>query len=221
MEGYPFALTPRIEGILSVLDAEDQMCEIGADQAPFAIGFALRFAKGCWASEYGAGPFEALRKSVASRGMESRIHIYRGNGLEHLPPEVDTAVICGMGGLTIAGILESLDDHPTLRKLVLEPQSEPEKVRRLILEKGWTLQKDFYVPERGRAYPVLVAFKGSLPEEPYSDDELIYGRLPLKAKDPVLRDSLRRALQSLGKAGDNSKALAKAEKIKTVLSLLD
>lgn len=188
--------TPRLDGILSLLDSNDALCEIGADRAPIAVAFALKFNMPCFASEYGEGPFSALKDSIASKGLENLITTYQAEGLNYLPDAVNTICVCGMGGVTIGDILkENPHALKKLKKLILEPQSEAEEARKTVLGLGFKIIKDFYVVERHRLYPVILAVPGN--DKPYERFELEYGRLTFENHDPNLYKLLEKQLQSL------------------------
>lgn len=89
----------------------------------------------------------------------------------------DQALIAGMGGEEIAGIISRSKFLPDI--LVLQPMKNTKKVRELLLEKGYKLEKDYVFYVGRKYYDLIVAVKG---EDFYTDEELKFGRTNLKEK---------------------------------------
>ena len=183
----------RLETILSFIPSECTPVEIGADRAPVALGFAKVTGRTCYASEVSKGPYEALITSVRDAGMSHLVKTYMADGLDNLPLDVDTAIICGMGGFTIERILDKAETRG-LKLLVLEPQSHPERVRHKLLEKHFFPYREQYVIESGRIYPVIAARQRGK-EKDLDEVEMLFGRYPLQNRDPLLRELLMRLAQ--------------------------
>lgn len=190
--------TPRIRAVLNLIDAGMTPVEIGADRAPFALAFAQRFERPCFASEVAEGPFRALESSVDSAGMSALISIYKADGLASFPASADTALLCGMGGLTIAKILERASGIPQLKTIIIEPQSHFAEARRALLSAGFCIDADSYVDEANRFYPVIRAHRGPC-EPPYISLEESFGRLALTSRDPLLKAHLERTIEILSR----------------------
>ena len=81
-----------------------------------------------------------------------------GEGLEPIQPgEVEVAVVAGMGGETMARILDrSPGVVRTLDRLVLQPQQRVETLRTFLAAGGFTVLEERSTIDRGRTYTVLV-----------------------------------------------------------------
>ena len=110
-------------------------------------------------------------------------------------------VIAGMGGpLTVKILAEGKDRLSPETVLVLEPQSDKEKVRRWLEEEGFLQEKEVYLEEEGKVYSVLLAVKSSEKQEKLTPAQLAFGPYALAAKDPVLKEALierRRLIRNL------------------------
>jgi hypothetical protein len=108
------------------------------------------------ATEVAAGPGEEAARLLAGEG---RIELRRGWGLAPLKPgEARVLVLAGMGGPTIAGVLErGAAVAGAARRLVLQPQNRPAEVRRWLLTHGFVLEAEELVEEGGHFYPILAA----------------------------------------------------------------
>lgn len=211
--------TPRIRAVLNLVEVGMTPVEIGADRAPFAIAFFRRFQRSCFASEVAEGPFRALEKSIESSGLSDQITIYKADGLASFPAGADTALLCGMGGLTIAKILAKAQDIPQLKTIIIEPQSHFAEARHALLKAGFTIDADSYVDEANRFYPVIRGRRGPL-DAPYSPLEEKFGRLALQAADPLLKAHLERIVAVLShdlKESNNQTSLQRLESAKTAL----
>ncbi len=99
-----------------------------------------------------------LRPGPAARARERLGECRVGEGLEPIAPgEVDVAVIAGMGGNTIADILErSPEVVRSLRLLVLQPMQRIDQLRTALDRAGHRVERELEATDRGRRYTVLV-----------------------------------------------------------------
>lgn len=202
--------------ISSFIDGDDVVTDIGADHGYMAMFLAGKFSKKVYATEYGKGPFYKLIDNVERLEYQNLVECYQADGLDGLRNDCNALIIAGMGGKTIS---EMLARRPTslsnIRKLVLEPQSEAFLVRDFINQNGFVIAQDFYVMEKGKAYPIIVAMRG-YEEEPYLPYELMYGRLPIKEHDEILLTYLGKTIGILSRIEDEGRL---NEKSKVELSL--
>lgn len=71
--------------------------------------------------------------------------------------QVDTAIIAGMGAVTIMGIL---DRGPLPHTLVAHAQDDPPELRRRLAAAGWRIEAESLAPEAGRYAEVIRAVRG-------------------------------------------------------------
>lgn len=102
-------------------------------------------------------PTERL-SGPAARARERLGEVRVGEGLEPLAPgEVDAAVIAGMGGGTIARVLQrSPAVTGRLERLVLQPQQRLGELRAWLDKRGYHVLEERSAVDRGRTYTVLV-----------------------------------------------------------------
>ncbi|MBE5737490.1 MAG: hypothetical protein E7348_03725 [Clostridiales bacterium] len=82
-----------------------------------------------------------------------------------------SALIAGMGGEEICSILTNAKSLPD--SLVLQPMKNTDKVRRLVVEKGYKIVKDFIFKSSGKFYDLMVLEKG---EDSLTQNEIEFGR---------------------------------------------
>ena len=123
---------------------------------------------------------KVILSDISSKSLEKAVNLLQGYGdrvkfivsdgfssYDELP---DEAIIAGMGGEEIVKILSG---KILPNKLVLAPQKNTYKVRRLLLDSGYKILKDFTFYSQGKFYDAIKAEKG---EDFYTPDELIFGR---------------------------------------------
>jgi tRNA (adenine22-N1)-methyltransferase len=122
--------------------------DIGAGDGQVALALARRGVR-VIAAELGAGSFGRLPASLERR---------RGDGLSVLKPgEVDCVIVAGMGGRTIAGMLEAGGNVAlSLRWLVLQPQQRAPELEAWLGRAGYRSLAARDVDEGGRSYRVLL-----------------------------------------------------------------
>lgn len=129
---------------------------------------------------------KVILSDISSKSLEKAVNLLQGYGdrvkfivsdgfssYDELP---DEAIIAGMGGEEIVKILSG---KILPNKLVLAPQKNTYKVRRLLLDSGYKILKDFTFYSQGKFYDAIKAEKG---EDFYTPDELIFGRDNVKYK---------------------------------------
>ncbi len=122
---------------------------------------------------------EDLLAPFVERGVAEGIV---SNGFEKLPP-VDCALIAGMGGEEIISIINGAKSLP--EALVLQPMKNSEKVRVLLVSKGYKIVKDYTFFSEGKFYDVISAEKG---EDFLTEEEIYFGRTNLLVRPSAFLD---------------------------------
>ena len=141
------------------------VADIGTDHGYLAAALALdgRFSP-VIATDVAELPLSKAKEYAKKHGLEDKIIFRFGDGLNVLKSgEVKTAVIAGMGGETIAGILRACPWARESLELVLQPMSRPDILRRELAQCGFTLVKEQFVSENGRIFCIMKAVGGKMP----------------------------------------------------------
>ncbi|MBR1816577.1 MAG: SAM-dependent methyltransferase [Lachnospiraceae bacterium] len=210
-------LSPRMQTIADMADKKS-IADIGCDHAFISIyliqsGRADRVI----AADVRQGPLDIARNNIDMYGLSSRIDTRISDGFDKIDVgETEQAIISGMGGELIVDILKK--GRAQLEYgigLILQPQSEPEKVRRYLLDTGYIIVDERMLIDEGKYYVVIkaVPHKSSVALDMqavklkdygnkglqdicysqyinYSDIELLYGKLLIQRKDFVLKEYL-------------------------------
>lgn len=204
----------------SMVRPGSRIADIGTDHAYLPLHLVgAGICPAAIASDIRPGPAATARQHVAAAGLEGRITVRLGDGLSCVrPDEADDIVIAGMGGETIASILEGAPWVKDARyHLILQPMTRPEKLREYLLTGGFALCGERVVVDGAHLYTVMAAaytgaepvydeaawYRGALGEagRPFLDKEI--GRLREQEQGCRLEgretdaDRLRRVIREL------------------------
>ncbi|MDR0405851.1 MAG: class I SAM-dependent methyltransferase, partial [Clostridiales bacterium] len=91
-------LTPRLAAVAAFVPPCGTLADIGTDHAYIPIHLLRKgVVRRAVASDVAAGPARAALANVKAYGLESRVEIVIGDGLEKIGA-VDVIVMAGMGG---------------------------------------------------------------------------------------------------------------------------
>lgn len=196
-------LDNRLGRVAALVRRGSRLADIGTDHARLPVWLVREgICPHAVAADIRTGPADAARRTIAAAGLEQAIEVRVGDGLAPLKPgEADDIVIAGMGGETIAAILDACSWAKDARyHWILQPMTRPEALRRWLLTNGFSLLSESVATEGRRLYLVLeTAYTGAPPTE----DEAAYyiGVLPA-AEAAYLRgvaNRVRRRAQGLAR----------------------
>ena len=154
-----FQLDPRLSLCASFVPAGAKLADIGTDHGYLPIWLAKtgRVIHAV-AADLRPGPLERAKENVRKYQVEDIVELRLSDGLQaFLPEEADFIVIAGMGGEVIASILGAA---PWLKetgaRLVLQPMTRAEELRRFLAEHGFEILEERPVLSLGRPYSVLL-----------------------------------------------------------------
>ena len=173
-------LSKRLQAVADLVTAHYKLADIGTDHAyiPIYLTQQKKITEAV-ALDVNEGPLQRAEEHIRENGLEAEIETRLSNGFQALQPgEVQSAVIAGMGGgLVIRILTEGEEVVRKLEECILQPQSEIEKVRAFLLEKGYEfLEEDTEV-------------------KCWDTVQLKYGKLLLEKQHPVLREYLEREIR--------------------------
>lgn len=193
-------LSKRMQSVADMIQPCDAVGDIGCDHAFVSIYLVEQHrAKRVIASDVRRGPIAIAKRNIEAMNLSDQIEIRMGDGLDTIVPgEVNAVVLAGMGGMLMIDILERGEEVVTrCDQLVLQPQSDIEKVRRYLAEKGYHLADEQMLIDAGKYYNLLdVRVHEMVQKDEYDCSKLaddwcyMYGGSLLRKKDPVLRSWL-------------------------------
>ncbi len=221
---------PRIPGLDARLRAAadwvtpcDTCADIGCDHGRF--GAVLLWENRCrrlLAADVSKQSLGKARARLARLGLDDRTVFAVADGLNALGalPEgrADTVCILGMGGDTVAGILNRGAGRLNGATLIVGAQTELPLTRNAIQQSGYRLTDERVVDADGRLYLLMRALPASEDAAPYTRRELLLGPCLLQALPPSWRPWLGRrerllasAVRAMRAAGRDADRLAAAE----------
>ncbi len=178
----------RLQTVASFVRQGSRLADIGTDHALLPCALVEKgHCPSAIASDIRVGPTEAARRSVSAAQLEGQIDVRLGGGLDTVSPdEVEDIVIAGMGGETIAAILEEAPWTKDGRyRLILQPMTRAEKLRRFLYENGFSIEEERIAADGKRCYTVLCVSYTDTPFVP-TDEECYVGKIPLPQGKPFL-----------------------------------
>ena len=184
-------LSKRLSAVAEFVTPGGCLVDVGTDHGyvPIALLEQKKISSAI-AMDVNRGPLERAREHIVQYQMGDYIETRLSDGLHALRAgEGDSLLIAGMGGgLTIRILSEGEPLLSGFRELILEPQSDIDRVRAWLLEHGFFLAQENFVEEDGKYYPILRAVPGE--KENLKAEELFYGPRLLEKENPVLREYL-------------------------------
>ena len=157
-------ISKRLQAAAKLLAKCESVADIGTDHALLPIHLVREgLAQKVIACDIAKGPLEVARANVTKFGLGEKIELRLANGLEGLAPnECNQITILGMGGETIADIIDAAhwvrDKNITL---ILQPMSCDDRLRQYLINNGFEIITEVAVNSQGRVYTVMkVSFSG-------------------------------------------------------------
>ena len=185
-------LSKRLYAVAGLVTPGGRLADIGTDHAYVPIYLAQTGSiSGAVAMDVNRGPLLRAQEHICENGLESCIAVRLSDGLQKLEAgEADTVLIAGMGGALTIRILEA-GSHvlPSVKELILQPQSEIFKVREWLEAYGYIITEEDMVCEDGKYYQMMRAVAGKT-AVPMDEVQLWYGPCLLDESHPVLKEYL-------------------------------
>lgn len=175
----PQSLDPRLSLLYRMAPICGTAADIGTDHGYLicALVESGKAQRGI-AADIHPKPLEKARREAERRGLAGRMEFVLGDGLTGISPEgLEVVVIAGMGGETIAHILESWPHarRPEITWL-LQPMTKAERLREWLWGQGFGITRESCCTAAGRVYSVMaVRYTGE--EVPHREWERYLGAI--------------------------------------------
>ena len=150
-------LSKRLLEIAVLVPKGCRVADIGTDHGYLPIYLIKSgIASGVLACDIAEKPLALAQKNIEASGLHN-ISTRLSDGFSALKPEeLDCAVIAGIGGEVISGIIDRCvwlkDNRYTL---VLQPTTSPEKLREYLSLNGFSVEKETAICENGKIYSIM------------------------------------------------------------------
>ena len=187
-------LTPRLKMIADLVPACTSLCDIGTDHAYVAIYLAKKgIAKKVIAADIKKGPLYQAKKNITLFDAEDVVETRLSDGFSAIKDkEAECAIIAGMGGETIANILEN---EKGCTYFVLQMQTAHRHLREYLCKNGYVIEKEAICQEGRKMYTALLAKCGESPA--LSEVELEIGPFLIKHRPPLFDEYVRYRLYEI------------------------
>ncbi|SMC50955.1 class I SAM-dependent methyltransferase [Papillibacter cinnamivorans] len=217
-------LSARLSAVAEWVPPGARAADIGTDHGFLPVWLMLcGSAERVIATDLRPEPLSRAVKTAERYGLGDRIEFRLCDGLSGiLPEEADTVIIAGMGGETIASILEAASWTREGKRLILQPMSKLPDLRGWLAGAGYAISREKLVRERGKIRTILLAGGGKTP--PMTPARLAAGFSRPEAGEPGLPEEYlaelsrktERALLGLARSGKPEDA-GRAEQYRQVL----
>lgn len=157
-------LSKRLSLIAELVPSGSAVADIGTDHGLLAIALSqLKCAK-VIACDVKKGPLRTAAQNIGRYKAEN-IELRLGDGLDCIrPKEVDVIIIAGMGGETIARIIDKSEWVKSKDiSLILQPMSSAYDLRRFLYSNGFNIVEEKAVYENKKLYSVMqVGYTGEI-----------------------------------------------------------
>lgn len=185
-------LDNRLAAAASLVRLDKSICDVGTDHALLPCFLWQSGARRIIACDINDGPLEAAAETVNKYNCTG-IRLIKSDGLKSVPPCEDI-IIAGMGGELISRIIFECSFITPDTRLILQPMTKAEELRRFLLENGFEIILEKGAFASGKAYSVIYSrYTGEKRE--CSDDFAYFG----KSEDSAYIRSVNARLKKLSK----------------------
>lgn len=224
-----------MKAVASMVTPGNVLADVGTDHGyvPISLVQRKKIPKAI-AMDVNKGPLKRATTHIADSQLGEFIETRLSDGVKKLEVgEVDSILIAGMGGELVIHILsDGMEVCRSVKELILQPQSELEKVRQFLRENNFKIVDEDMVIEDGKYYPMMKVipveeddFWGNIPEEAIHACYM-YGPLLLKNGNPSLRKylvkqhkQLEKILKELEKQPESTKIAKRKQEVLAEISL--
>lgn len=155
-------LSPRLYAIAQQVPQGAKLADIGTDHGYLPVWLLMNGRiEHAVAADLREGPLNRSKETARQYGQTEKISFRLCNGLADVAAdEVDTVAIAGMGGETIASILESAAWTRQGKRLLLQPMTGAPRLRIWLQGHGYTILKETLCREGKKLYSIWTVSGG-------------------------------------------------------------
>ena len=172
------ALDPRLSMIARLVGKCESCADIGCDHGRLgAFLFQTDQCRNVQLTDISGPSLDKARALIHGLNLTDRVRFFVGDGLAAVEGTPDVVVIAGMGGATIADILEKGRDRLRGARLVLQPNVAAPQLRQALCRLDYAITDERVVQDGRRCYIIMQAVPG---KADYGLKELVVGPVLLK-----------------------------------------
>lgn len=188
-------LNQRLSMVAEFVDENTSVIDVGCDHALLSIFISQnKKTLKVIASDIKEGPLVHAKENIKKYNLEDKIKVKLGSGIETIEEDINTIIICGMGGLNMIGILKyNKEKYKNVDTIILSPNTDTDKVRKEICKLGFYIKDEKLVKEKNIIYPVIRFERG---KKRYSYSDYLYGPILIKNKDDLFIEYMQKEKQT-------------------------
>ena len=189
-------INDRLKKIGDLVDANSFCLDIGCDHAFLDI-YLVKKNKNikAIASDIAEGPLNQARENIKREGLEDKIEVRLGNGLDTYTDEVNTIIISGMGGRNMIGIFKNnMKVLKNIDTIILSPNNYQIDVKKFLVKNGFYIDDEELVKDKKFIYQIIKFKKG---KRHYSRKEYFFGPVLLQKKGALFEEYYKREKLSI------------------------
>ncbi len=154
----------RIDKIISFVGKNEKVLDIGTDHAYVPIYlYKSGITTNIIAVDNNDKPLQSAIKNIKKHDLDGKFEVYKSDGVQNVKhlKEIDTIIIAGLGGNTIAKILKgkNKDGEKIKSKLILHPTNHETNLRRALSSLNYKIIDEEIVKEKNINNLIIVAKK--------------------------------------------------------------
>ena len=157
-KGKVVVLSERLSAIAESLPDHAVVCDVGSDHGDLPLSLLqMKKSPRVIVTDLNPLPLSRAKKNIENAGYLELAQFVLTDGIEEVIPfDPDVFVIAGMGGETIAGILDrALSRLCVGMRFVLQPMTKVSVLREFLYENGFLIQNERIIYENHKFFPVL------------------------------------------------------------------
>ncbi len=205
----------RISNRLKLLSDQvkgfDVICDVGCDHGLFSIYSILNNnVKFAYLLDINNEPLNSAKNNFIKYKLDNAKFIL-SDGLVSFDEKMDALVISGVGGYLMTKILkDSLNKVKQAKKIILQPNSDFEIVRKFLFENGFKITfEDMILDNKKYCYYLTAVVENSV----YTDEDIIFGSILRNNISDVYYNYWNNRYESLLKEINNIKDVTQKEKV--------
>lgn len=180
-------INDRLKKIGDLVEANSFCLDIGCDHAFLDI-YLVKKNKNikAIASDIAKGPVDAARENIKKEGLDGKIEVRLGDGLDTYTDEVDTIIISGMGGRNMIGIFKrNLDVLKKVDTIIVSPNNYQVDLKKFLVKCGFYIDDEEFVKDKKIIYQIIKLKKG---HKRYNKKEYFFGPMFLQKKGKLFEE---------------------------------
>ena len=192
-------LSDRLCAIAHGLPEGGVICDVGSDHGTLPLYMLQKgLCRRAIVTDLNAAPLNRAKEALCHGGVGDRAEFFLTDGIaEIVPYSPDAYVIAGMGGDTVANILQrGLSGLKKGAFFALQPMTKEDRLRSFLYENGFLVQEERAVAENGKIFLILFARYDGV-RRPISDFIRLVGEFLPQKKDEASRQYISKVKRKL------------------------